>query len=134
MANQRDECTLIPAAMDAIVPVCLRAFPSVALSKFICFPIFMLFELGGSKAEVSVLPKRSKATNDFSITYVNWQVAIRPATITHITHTRGAHTPTDTLHPLEIKIPGYLDVMGQLQGTGSSRLYSVRTRQPEYLH
>lgn len=125
---------VIPSAVDVNVLVCLGIFPSMVLSKFMCFPTFMLFELGGSKAEGSMPPNGAKPQNGFSITYVNWQVVTRPATLTHSAHTRGAHTPTDTLHALEIKIPGYLDVMGQLQGTGSSRLYSTRTRQPEYLH
>jgi len=89
----------------------MHANPCCGLSGFVfvfflarCFPTYMLFELRGSKAEVSMLPNGAKNTNDFSIIYVNWWVAITPATITHLAHTQVAHMPADTL---EIKIPGY---------------------------
>lgn len=56
-------------------------------------------------------PKWSKPTKDVSIISVNWRVVTRLAASTQLsTHLRCA---TDTVHALEIKIPGYPDVMGQ---------------------
>lgn len=95
----------------ATVTACLAIFLSTVLSKLTCCQIFMLLELGGSK-EVNVLPNGA-SPQWISQSSVNWRVLSRLAASTQWAHTWGVHMATDTVHALEIKIPGYPGVMGQ---------------------
>lgn len=133
LTRRRDEAhTPTPAAVPLSCLVLLFFLP------FFSFQAHMLsnFNAFGTQwlKRSQYAPKWSKTTEDFSIVSVNWRVVTRLAASTHWAHTWGVHMVTDTVHALEIKIPGYPDVMGQWQGTGSSGFYRMRTWQSEYLH